>query len=98
MADELANDGVVGNGLIINRFNDTQHTFQFGCHRVLCCIWLDPFQQGVSILLEDCQFVDKGRIKEDVGFFTERKNIFFLSGPHLMPILDCCDSIVGPEE
>lgn len=27
MADELANDGVVGNGLIINRFNDTQHTF-----------------------------------------------------------------------
>lgn len=44
MADELANDGVVGNGLIINRFNDTQHTFQFGCHRVLCCIWLDPFQ------------------------------------------------------
>ena len=97
MADELANDGVVGNGLIINRFNDTQHTFSLDAPCTLLYL-AGSVPIGVSILLEDCQFVDKGRIKEDVGFFTERKNIFFLSVPHLMPILDCCDSIVGPEE
>ena len=88
MADEFPDNGVIGNGLVINGFHDLQHVQEIPCHRIFCCIPGNLLQERAGIFLENSQFIDQGGIEHDVRFFAEGEDVLFFSIPDLAPVLD----------